>query len=312
MRSDAALDDAADAAGLPLPGSPPSVSALRLPSPAWRAARDTLDRALASAISPQALGDACQQLLAVHGEAVTEFIRPEDARASRANPKRIPEESFLIRPSAACTALYEGRMVHHFDHAQKGWLHDEGPRAIWESIPIHDKALRPRVFVAPPQVGAPRPCRIAFGAVASAVNERSLLAALISDGCLAGNSTPTLALPTRTDAALLLYVMSSFVFDYLVRLRTTTNISWTQLSRIAVPRPEDIPPSDRRTLAQAAAHLSRTTPERPPSEPRPSPRRRERTPRPSAIRASAPCCARTSTPSSQTPTVFASKTTPES
>ena len=189
----------------------------------------------------------------VGGREVVEFVHPDDQAAFGA-------EAPLIAPSADYVPLYEARMIHHFDHAQKGWVSGEGPRARWQSLPASDKRLQPRVFVAPVQTCTPAPRRIAFGAVASSTNERTCLAALLPDGCLAGNSTPTLACPDWEHAAVLLCILCSFVFDYLVRCRITSNLNWTHLSRIPAPPFDAFSLQQRAVLVQGAMRLSCTTP----------------------------------------------------
>ncbi len=137
------------------------------------------------------------------------------------------------------TALYEGRMVHNFDPAQKRYLAGEGRKALWEIEPMEAKVLVPRVFVCPVDGGIEPGVRIGFCDVTGATNERTMLAAMISPASAAGNKVPTLKAPL---VGRLQPILSSFVWDFLIRMRVSTTLNWLYVRAIPTP-PSDCVPS---------------------------------------------------------------------
>lgn len=198
-----------------------------------------------AALGPEALESVC-------------FVHPEDVL--RIDGKRFEEKHFRIFPRAVYTALYEGRMVHNLDHAQKTYVSGEGRRAIWRELPVGSKSLAPRAFVSLPEAGLVASSRLGFCDITGATNERSMLAALLPPGCAAGNSVPVLtgdaqALPPLAG------VLSSFVWDYVARFRISTHLNWTYVAACPTPAPGSLPAAVQQALAEAACRLSCTTPE---------------------------------------------------
>jgi hypothetical protein len=186
------------------------------------------------------------------------FIHPDDLE--RSDGRRIGEEHFRILPRAVYTALYEGRMVHNLDHAKKAYVSGEGRKALWAELPVDAKALVPRVFVNLAEARLAGGARLGFCDITGATNERSMLAALLPPGCAAGNKVPIL---TGDVQALLPLsgILSSFAWDYLVRLRISTTLNWTYVASCPTPAAGAIPASVRRELSEAVCRLSCTTPE---------------------------------------------------
>ncbi len=183
------------------------------------------------------------------------FIHPKDAaeKPLRGVPSK---ERHLIVPDGIYTALYEGRMVHNFDHAQKAYQSGQGRKAVWSEIPVAEKRLQPRVFSLG-KLDRNVPFAVGFCDVTGATNERSLLAALLPKTSLGGHKVPYLTVSDSVRAIALTAVVNSFVCDFLVRLRVSTSMTWTFMSRIPVPRPDSIPAG----VSERVALLSCTTPE---------------------------------------------------
>jgi len=168
---------------------------------------------------------------------------------------RFDEKHFRIIPEGIYTALYEGRMVHNFDHAQKAYVSGEGRKAIWRDLGLYEKALYPKVFVCPTAVRAFPAARAGFCDVTGATNERTTLASIIPQTSLAGNKVPTLrGAPIETLSVSA--VLNSFTWDAMIRLRVSTTMNWLYLEQTPVP-------SATRTseAAKIAAQLCCTTPE---------------------------------------------------
>ncbi len=193
------------------------------------------------------------------GGPTTVFVHPEDAREGTSRG-RTAEERFRILPSARYTALYEGRMVHQFDHAQKRYVSGEGRRAVWSDQSLVDKAMVPRVFVAQSETSDTTGSRLGFCDVTGATNERSMLTAPLPPACMAGNKVPTLSGPQDDLLASLAAIINSFVWDHLVRLRITTTLNWAFVERVPVPTPSTLEGS-LSGLSRDVARLACTTPE---------------------------------------------------
>lgn len=202
-----------------------------------------------------------QGTAAINGDLLTFFIHPADKDLAK-DKKFDPKKDFRrIFPGQQYTALYEGRMVHIFDHCQKRYLQGEGRKAIWEDIPFGEKALQPRVFVCKPEADRQSPPRIGFCDITGASNERSILATLISGGVLAGNTVPCLHMDSIEECLIMVSLLNSFCCDALLRFRISTHLNWVYLSSLVVPPKDAIPPETKTRICQLAARLNCTTPE---------------------------------------------------
>ncbi|MEE4355703.1 MAG: N-6 DNA methylase [Desulfococcaceae bacterium] len=197
----------------------------------------------------------------ISGKKLTFFIAPEDADLAKSKKFDPKKDYRRIFPSEIYTALYEGRMVHLFDHSQKRWLHGEGRKAIWEDIPVTEKILQPRVFLCKTETGKETKPRIGFCDITGATNERSILAAVIGPDSFGGNKVPCLMTDSLEKSLVLLAVLCSFCSDSLIRLRISTNLTWNFLSNLAVPAYSGIPEDTKKTICRLGAELSCTTPE---------------------------------------------------
>ncbi|TNF32978.1 MAG: hypothetical protein EP329_08850 [Deltaproteobacteria bacterium] len=195
----------------------------------------------------------------LRGEPVTVFVHPDDARHGPVRG-RTAEERFRILPGALYTALYEGRMVHQLDHAQKAYESGEGRRAVWSELDLAEKRLRSRVFVAADEAGGAEVARLGFCEITGATNERTMLASLLPNAALAGNKVPTLRTSSPGASLALAAVLDSFVWDYLVRQRVTTTLNWAYVARVPVPQ-WDRGGAWEGALFRQVARLSCTTPE---------------------------------------------------
>jgi type I restriction-modification system DNA methylase subunit len=165
----------------------------------------------------------------------------------------LPDETYL--------PLYEGRMVHQFDHAAKAYVAGSGRSAKWRELPIEEKEIIPHYFVAT-QHCEEKDFRAGFCSVTGVSNERSLLTAIIPAHLPAGNSVPTMS-ATQKDIRIHLTwvaITNSFVVDWLVRLRVSNNINFFLLESLAIPRLK-VNESLTQKLAIRAARLTCTTPE---------------------------------------------------
>lgn len=165
--------------------------------------------------------------------------------------------------------VYEGRMVWHFDHRAKGYRSGRGRKAEWVDLSFSDptKSIQAQWHIRRedvPQKVLERinSYRIGFCDVASPTNERSLVAAMIPPGCIAGHKVPTIMFrPNSLFASLVwLAVANSFSMDFLARQKVSLTMSYTLLDSLPFPRLNDDDPICHE-LARRALRLTCTGPE---------------------------------------------------
>jgi hypothetical protein len=170
------------------------------------------------------------------------------------------EESELpVVPSARYVPLYEGRLVHQFDHAAKAYESGEGRGAKWADLETSSKHLVPHYFL----ISESRyPLRAAFCRVTGQTNERSMLASLLPDGMPSGHSLAAAFVDRDPEAAhcVLLTLLNSFVVDFFLRQRISSNMPISTVDTCPVIRPSLFSPLSVR-LIDMAARLSSITPE---------------------------------------------------
>lgn len=133
--------------------------------------------------------------------------------------------------------VYEGRMVHQFDHAAKAYVQGSGRSSEWRALDFSEKEIVPHFFIAQKDCPKSQP-RAGFCGVTGQTNERSLLTAMIPAQSACGNSVPTMIVDSEDINVHLLWVgfTNSFVVDWLLRLRVSNNINFFVLEALAIPR----------------------------------------------------------------------------
>lgn len=169
--------------------------------------------------------------------------------------------TFRGQDGARYLPLYEGRLVHQFDHAAKEYLRGEGRRARWDPLQLGNKTISPHYWMPESELGARRDhvarARAGFCDITGHANERTILAALIPAGFPCGNKVPTCAFDLDDLRLPLLWLAfaNSFVVDWLMRRRVSTTLNFFHWKLTPFPR---IHPADvaARPLWSAAARLS--------------------------------------------------------
>lgn len=144
--------------------------------------------------------------------------------------------------------LFEGKMIWHFDDRfaePRYWVDEErGRAAILGHVragpsPARNSGARtPRLLPdqAEGRLGYERP-RFAIRAVASNVNARTLIAAIVPANHFCGNSLLIESSGlSEAESLYLAGVMNSFVLDWLLRQKITTNVNMFQIYQLPVPR----------------------------------------------------------------------------
>jgi hypothetical protein len=161
-------------------------------------------------------------------------------------------DEYTLRP------LYEGRMVHQHDAYAKAYVSGNGRSARWRVLAPQEKRTRPQ-FLVPQHLVSKLELhpRAGFCDITGHANERTVLAALIPEGSVAGNKVPTLEFDSTDPSLHLIWIAiaNSFVIDWLVRRRISTTLNHFYWNQIPFPRvlPESVIGKE---LAAATAELS--------------------------------------------------------
>jgi hypothetical protein len=178
----------------------------------------------------------------------------------------------LFKQEPTPTPLYEGGMIWHFDHTftePRFWIDELEVRSEFK----RKRAKRAGLNKSPSDIiNDYETERIAIRKIASSTNERTLITTIIPSYSFTGNSLAThfpfkhdineynIPRYSRQELFLLVALMNSFVVDYILRSRMTTNLNSFYVYQLPLPRlaPQDplfIP------IVQRAARLICTTPE---------------------------------------------------
>jgi len=197
-----------------------------------------------------------ETIIEVNSESKTTFISHEDLEIVNQSNSRFEEKYFRIIPNGIYTPLYEGRMIHNYDHCQKKYVGGDGRTAIWEDFTTEEqKLMRAHFYVCQNETGQTPNYRIGFCDVTGATNERTTLAAILPLSSLAGHKVPTFVQSCKP--FFLNSILGSFIYDYLIRLRVSTSMTMNYLNQIPVPKP----PKNSIEITTRILKLTCTTPE---------------------------------------------------
>ena len=155
----------------------------------------------------------------------------------------------LFRSQPTKTPLYEGGMIWQFDHAYEKpqyWILERDIRASFLEKRV--KRTDGLTVVPKDMHNDYETYRIALRKIASNTNERTLIVAVIPPGAVTGNSL-AVHFPfyhdrvrydqrryTAAELSLLTAILNSFVVDYSLRAKMTTNLNSFFLYQLSVPR----------------------------------------------------------------------------
>ena len=167
-------------------------------------------------------GSRAQRLQSVSG-----FLRRDRATDEHETP---------VVPGARYVPLYEGRLVHQFDHAAKAYLSGEGRGAKWNDLSFEEKQIVPHYMLI---TETDYPLRASFCRVTGQTNERSMLASLLPAGMPSGHSLATAVVdenPERSSCVLLAF-LNSMLVDFLLRQKISTNMTLYSVDTCPIIRP---------------------------------------------------------------------------
>lgn len=145
-------------------------------------------------------------------------------------------EALPVKPGEKYVPLYEGRMVHQFDHCQKAYIRGSGRRAKWQELPWDQKRIVPHYFVAASDFSALGPTtghiRPGVCLVTGQSNERTTLVGMIPSTMGCGHSLATIEFENVEDQEphLIVSILNSFVVDWVLRLQVSNNIGMYHLN----------------------------------------------------------------------------------
>jgi hypothetical protein len=158
---------------------------------------------------------------------------------------------FKTEPAKGRLPLYEGKMIHQFNHRwgePKYWIDEQEGRKALLGKKEEDKG----------QVLDYQGYRLAYRSIASSTNERALICTVIPP-CFTGNSL-NISENLGIGALVCVSFLNSFVVDWLLRQKVTTNINMFYIYQLPVPRLTAQDPQFK-PIVTRAAQLICTTPE---------------------------------------------------
>lgn len=149
--------------------------------------------------------------------------------------------------------LYEGKMIHQFQtgfQQPKYWVDEqEGRSALLGRKEDQGQLLSYQRF------------RLAYRAIASSTNERSMIGAILPASTFSGHSLNVAFEPTDSRIQLILLAfINSFCFDYFLRQQVSANLTQFFIYQSPVPR-LSATDAAAKPLLDRAARLTCTTPE---------------------------------------------------
>ncbi|GLX77717.1 hypothetical protein tinsulaeT_10570 [Thalassotalea insulae] len=138
--------------------------------------------------------------------------------------------------------VIEGKMVHQYDYAAKGYMSGQARTAVWKPLTFTNKKVLPHYYMSKDDCVQKRPeCtspRAGFCDVTGPLNERTVLAALIPGNTICGNKVPTCRFDNEDPSLHLIWtaMANSFVIDWLIRRRITTTLNFFHWNLIPFPR----------------------------------------------------------------------------
>lgn len=137
---------------------------------------------------------------------------------------------FQTQPGKNALLLYEGKMIWHFDHKfseNRYWVNEpQGRKALLRKEKEQNQLLDYQKY------------RLGIRAVSGNVNERTLVSTVIPKNVFCGNSILSNIEGFQNYAEILFCVamLDSFVIDWVIRQKVTTNINMFYIYQLPIPR----------------------------------------------------------------------------
>ncbi len=160
---------------------------------------------------------------------------------------------FKTAPGPGRLPLYEGKMIHQFTHL---W----GEPRYWIDMKEGRRASLGRQPDTGQKLDYQRP-RMAYRAVASSTNERTMIASILPPDTFSGHSlNATHGTINGSDQLFITALLNSFVVDFSLRQRVSANLTLFYIYQLPIPRLTTQDPAFG-PIVERAAKLICTTPE---------------------------------------------------
>ena len=141
---------------------------------------------------------------------------------------------FQEQPRKDCLPLYEGKMMHQFDHL---WQQPQSGPRYW----VDKKEGRAKILGRTKDQGQVLPYqtyRLGFRNIASNTNERTMIMTMLPPYVFVGHSLPLCEVQPYDHQTMIFFcaVMNSFIVDWLIRMKVSANLSFVFLDQTPVPR----------------------------------------------------------------------------
>ena len=192
------------------------------------------------------------------GEGDAVFARPSDPAKREAGTVLSQDRTKILSLDTledVALPLYQGVMMHQFDFAAKFYISGAGNRAQWgEQIPGR-RIIRPQFLMGQKTYAKSNHTKIVFRSIARSTDIRTMIGTAIT-GNPTGNSLGVLE-NTNGNSIALAGNLSSYVFDYLMRIRITgTNVNWFLLQELPVLLPSTLAEISRLAELLAVNHVA--------------------------------------------------------
>ncbi len=158
-------------------------------------------------------------------------------------------DSNLFQTGKLGVPLLEGKNIHQFTHHWK-----EAPDTRFT---VSDKSILKNLK---PEKQYQNGYWVGYRLIASSTNERTTIATVVPPGYVCGHSMAVIMVPDLKKMAYLVGVLNSFIVDYLMRQKMSTNLNFNFFLELPIPTPEQAG-AYYDQIAKKAAQLAATTDE---------------------------------------------------
>ncbi len=157
-------------------------------------------------------------------------------------------DSHLFKPYGDGVPMLEGKNIEQFTHK---WKDAPTPRHSITEADIASNLKEDKSYH--------KDYWLAYRLIASSTNHRTLISAIIPPGYVCGNSLAIIRMQNPKELCFLCGVLNSFVLDYLIRQKVSTNVNMFYFKELPTPRLRSGPVFD--AIVRKVAQLSCTTSE---------------------------------------------------
>ncbi len=159
---------------------------------------------------------------------------------------------FSVNSNSNCLPLYEGKMIHQFDHrfAQaRYWVDEEKGRQV---LLKREKDIKQKLDY--------QFYRLGYRSVAASTNERTMIATILPPNVFFSHSINATQHLSPYNLLFITAMFNSLIIDYMLRQRVSQNLTMFYIYQLPVPRLTQAEPAFA-PIVERAAKLICTTPQ---------------------------------------------------